>query len=134
MKQVFVLLIIFMSFTALISCEKDAGKLPNIAFITTAGYTSTDVTVAKNTAVKMGITASKAETKDVLKTFDCSESLDGGTATSISSETLSGSNADNYTKDLVITTRNVAGTQKYSFTVVNKDGLKNTVTVNLTVN
>lgn len=52
---------------------------------------------------------------------------------SIFSETLSGSNGDNYTKDITITTRNIAGTEKYTFTVVNRDGLRNSVSLTLTV-
>ena len=82
----------------------------------------------------MGITASKSEDKDVLKTFDASQVNDGGASTSIASETLTGANADNFSKDVTITTRNVAGTEKFTFTVVNKDGLKNSVTLTLIVN
>ncbi len=116
------------------SCKKDEGKLPNIAFKTGGIYTSTDTPVSRGAVVTMGITASKAEDKDVLKTFDASRVYDGGAPESFFSETLSGSNEDNYNKDITITTRNMAGTEKYTFTVVNKDGLKNSVRLTLTVN
>lgn len=119
---------------SLLSCEKDEGKLPQISFKTGSGYTATDATVAKNTAITIGINAAKTEKKDVLKTFDVSQSLDGATATSIVNESLSGSQGDNYSKDVHITTRNQAGTEKYTLTVINRDGLKNSVSLTLTVN
>ena len=132
MKKIF-----FLAFTSylfcLASCEKDEGKLPNIAFNTGAGYTAADKIVAKSTDIKIGIIASKAEDKDVLKTFDGSRSYDGAAATSFISESLSGSQGDNYSKDVTVTTRNQAGIEKYTFTVVNRDGLTNSVTLTLTV-
>ncbi len=115
------------------SCEKDAGKLPNISFQTGVVYTSADKTVGKNEAILVGIQASKAEDKDVLKSFNESVSYDGATATTVQNITLSGSEGDNYTVDVPIVTRNQAGTEKYSFTVTNRDGLTNTVNLTLTV-
>ena len=134
MKKICTFIAIIAAITFVASCKKDEGKLPNIALKTGTGYISADATVKKDTTVIIGITASKAEDKDVLQSFDVSRSLDGATATSIDNVTLSGSNGDNYTKDESIHVRNQAGTEKYTFTVVNKDGLKNTVTVTLTVN
>lgn len=127
----------FAVFTLLTSCDKDKdeGKLPNIAFKTGGNYLSADASVKKDTTVIIGITASKAEDKDVLIKFDESGSFDTATAlTSIYSENLTGASGDNYAKDISIHTRNVAGTEKYTFTVINKDGLKNSVTLKLTVN
>jgi hypothetical protein len=134
MNKLFSLIVIAFSIVAFSCCNKDSGKVPNIAFKTGTGYTSADITVAKGTVILMGITASKAEDKDVLKTFDASQSYDGGASTSIASETLSGGNGDNYTKDVTITTRTVNGTEKYTFTVVNKDGLKNSISITVTTN
>ena len=119
--------------TSLASCEKDEGKLPNIAFKTGTGYTSADKSVGKNEAIKIGIQASKAEDKDVLKSFNSSVILDGGTLTTLQNITLSGTEGDNYSVDVPITTRNQAGTEKYSFTVTNRDGLTNTISLTLTV-
>ena len=115
------------------SCEKDEGKLPNIAFKSGSGYTPSNTTVTRGSTVTVGIDASKSEDKDVLKSFDASKSLDGGAASSFYSESLSGSNGDKYSKDLTITTRNQAGTELYTFTVVNRDGLRNSVSLTLTV-
>lgn len=134
MKKLNVFLAIIMSVLFLASCEKDEGKLPNIAFKTGGSYISSDVTLSKDTTVTIGISASKSEDKDVLKTFDETRSYDGAAGTSVYSETLSGANGDNYSKDITVTTRTTAGTEKYTFTVVNRDGLKNTVSLTITVN
>jgi hypothetical protein len=134
MKKIFTFAAIALATTFLASCEKDEGKLPNISFKTGTGYTSADATVGKNDTLLIGINASKSEDEDVLKTFEGVRSYDGGTGISIAGETLDGSKGDSYTKDVPVITRNQAGTEKYTFTVVNKDGLKNSVTLTLTVN
>lgn len=129
----FPLFFLALSFFTLFSCEKDEGKLPAIAFKTTAGYVSADKTVAKGESVLVGIDASKTEDKDVLKTFNVSVSFDGGASTSLLTQALSGSEGDHFETDFPITARNQAGTEKYTFTVTNRDGLTNSVTLTLTV-
>lgn len=116
------------------SCKKDEGKLPNIAFKTGATYTSANATIAKNTPFTVGITASLAESGDILKTFNASLAYDASTSsTSFYNETLTGAQGNNYDKDLVLTTRNQSGTEKWTFTVTNRDGLVNSVTLTVTV-
>lgn len=132
MKKIFSAAAIAALTLSLLSCEKDEGKLPNIRFITGGGYTSADASVDTSAAIHMGIVASKAEDKDVLTTFDVSRSYDGGSGSSIKNVSLSGSQGDNYSGDIWITTRKVVGTEKYTFTVVNRDGLKNQVSLTLT--
>lgn len=121
------------SLICLSSCEKDEGKLPNIAFKTGGTYVSADKVVGQNESITIGIDASKSEDKDVLKTFDASRTYDGAAATSFLNESLSGSQGDVYSKDVTITTRAQAGSEKYTFTVVNRDGLVNSVSMTLTV-
>jgi hypothetical protein len=132
-KYIYLFPILLFSF-ALFSCKKDEGKLPNISFKGGSGYTSASTTATKNQTVLIGINASKAEGKDVLKTFNASSSFDGGAATTIVQESLSGSQGDNYSKDLSVTTRNQSGTETYTFTVTNRDGISNQVSLTLTVN
>jgi hypothetical protein len=136
MKKIFSIAAVLFTITFFSACDKDkdAGTLPNISFKTGTGYTSADATVAKKATVLIGINASKAETNDVLVTFDGSKSTNGGTSTSFYSESLTGTLGDTYSKDLPITADSTAGTTKYTFTVVNKDGLKNSVSLTLTVN
>ena len=122
----------FMALTliAFTSCEKDGGKLPNISLKSGTGYTASSATLVKNTALKIGITASKAEDKDVLKQFDISKSVKGGAATSIYNVSLSGSNGNSYSYDYNSTVDTTSGQQsKYIFTITNRDGLTNSVSV-----
>ncbi|MBS1781115.1 MAG: hypothetical protein JST70_17445 [Bacteroidetes bacterium] len=116
------------------SCKKeeDEGKLPNISFKTDAGYTSGDATVAKNTAVKIGIVASKAEDNDLLTKFTIVRSVNGGADSTMYTEDLAGSKGDNYSYDLSTSTT-TAQSEKYTFSVVNKDGLINKVSLTLNV-
>ncbi len=136
MKKVHILFAILLAVVSFSSCKKeeDEGLLPNISFKTGTGYVSSDIILKKDTTITVGIIATKAEAADVLKTFDASKILDGGTSTSFLNETLTGASGDAYTKDLTITTRSVAGTEKYTFTVLNRDGLKNSVSLIITVN
>ena len=129
----FPLFFLALSFFTLLSCEKDEGKLPAIEFKTGAGYVSADKTVAQGETVLVGIDASKTEDKDVLKTFNVSVSFDGGASTSLLTQTLSGSEGDHFETDFPMTARNQAGTEKYTFTVTNRDGLTNSVALTLTV-
>lgn len=134
MKKLNFIIVIAACVAMFSSCEKDQGLLPNISLKTATGYVSTATTLAKDTTVVIGVTASKAEDKDVLKTFTATVSYNGGSDSTLMSETLSGSNGDNYSKDISVRTRKAAGTEKYTFTVVNKDGLKNSTSVTITVN
>jgi len=116
------------------SCEKDAGKLPNIAFITTAGYTSSDVTKHSGDTLMVGINASKAEDADVLKTFTVTRKINTVSA-DIESTTLTGTQADAYSKSWsLVPTGAVGDSVRYTFTVVNKDGLTNAVTFKVSLN
>ena len=60
----------------LTSCEKDKHVPPTITLKATAGYTSGDATVAKNTMIKVGITAEKVE--DDMLSYNVSYAFDAG--------------------------------------------------------
>jgi hypothetical protein len=129
-----VAVVMFAMLVNLSSCEKDEGKLPNIAFKTGTGYTSADVSLPATTALTVGINASKAEDKDVLKTFDVSVSVDGATPTSINGYPISLTSAqeDTYSVDLPFAAPPAGSNAKYSFTVTNRDGLVNTISLTVT--
>lgn len=134
MKKIYLIGLFVFFAAAVSSCkDEDEGKLPNISFKSGGGYTSADKTVSQGDTVTVGITASKAEDKDVLKTFDASRSYDSGANQSFLNESLSGGSGDNYSKDVQIIARNQAGTEKYTFTVINRDGLTNSISLTLTV-
>lgn len=117
----------------LASCEKDEGKLPAIEFKTGSGYTSADVTTATNEALLVGIHAEKTEDKDVLKTFNVSVSYDGGTDSTLLNRTLTSAEEDVFESDITLNTGSETGTQEYTFTVTNRDGLVNQVSLTVTV-
>ena len=82
----------------------------------------------------MGITASKAEDKDVLKKFNISKSTNGATAVSIFDKDLSGTEADSYSYDYSAVMDTVSGQKNnYIFTITNRDGLTNQVSLTTTV-
>ncbi len=101
------------------SCKKDEMIPPTIDFATGAGYISADAHIALNTNFKIGVDAKRTEEKDDLKTFLVTRSYDGGTATTVDDLTLTAAQAAEFTKDYNLTTRNMAGTEKYTFTVTN---------------
>lgn len=115
------------------SCEKDKMVPPTIDFLSTSGYTSADGHIALNTSFKIGVDAKRTEAEDDLKTFVVTKTYDGGTETTIDNVTLTSAQAGEFTKDYPLTTRNTAGTEKYSFTVTNRDGLITTKTITITV-
>ena len=123
MKKQILFLSIVLSAMWFALCGCDAGKKPNIAFKAGTGYTSANASVGKNDTLMIGIIASKAESSDVLKKFNESVSYDGAASTTILSEDLSGAQGDNYSKDMQVITRDVAGKEKHTFTVTNRDGL-----------
>lgn len=122
--------IAILTFT-LSSCEKDAGKLPNISFKTGTGYTSADATVAKSAAVLIGINASKSEGKDVITKFTITKSVNGADATTVYNQDVT--NGDTFQYDYSFNTDSTAQQDKYTFTVINKDGIVNSVSLTLTV-
>ena len=115
------------------SCEKDEMIPPTIDFTTGNGYTSADSHIALNTIFKIGVTAKRTEDKDDLKTFVVTVSYDGGAEATIDNVTIPAAQAGEFTKDYDLTTRNTAGTEKYSFTVTNRDGLITTKAITITV-
>ena len=131
--KLFPMLLLAIAFSTFSSCEKDEGKLPDIEFLTGGAYVSADKVVGQGEVIVVGIKASKTEDKDVLKTFNVSVSYDGGPSTTVSNVTLTSAQEDTYTADIPLVMRSQAGTERYTFTVVNRDGLTNSVSLTLTV-
>ena len=125
--------LLLMIAVGLASCkkEKDQQIPPQISFKTGSGYVSSDGTFPKNDTITVGITAQKSEDKDLLTRFVATQSYDGVAATTILNESF---NQDSYSKDMKIITRNVAGYEKYTYTIINRDGLTKTLSLTLTVN
>jgi hypothetical protein len=126
-------LILITLLTFSFSCKKEKDKQipPDIAFKTGPGYVSGNAIVGTNDTIQVGITASKTEDKDLLVRFVATQQYDASaTIVTLLNESF---NEDNYSKDMTIITRKMAGIETYTYTIINRDGLTNTVTLVLTV-
>lgn len=125
-------IIICFASTLLISCDK--GKKPNISFKAGSSYISGDASVTKKASFTIGIDASKSESEDVLKKFNISKSVNGGSDATIYSQDLSGSDGNNFSYDYTANMDTIVGQKNhYTFTVTNRDGLINQVDLTITV-
>ena len=133
MKNVFSVFAVMALMLVFTSCEKDKGKLPEIRFVTGGAYTSSSASVAQGASFKIGTVSNKSEDKDVLKKFNISRSTNGAAAVSVFDKDLSGSEADEFTYDFTGVMDTVPGqTNKYTFTITNRDGLTNQLNLTLT--
>ena len=133
-KIPFLLFLIFIISVSL-SCKKkkDAHIPPDVAFTTGTGYLSSDAAAGRSDSLKVGITATKTE--DDLKSYNVSYAYDGaGTTTTFFNYYLSASEYQSYSKDIGIVTRNQAGSEKWIFSIVDRDGNITQKTIVLTVN
>ncbi|MFL5762597.1 MAG: hypothetical protein ACJ77K_01565 [Bacteroidia bacterium] len=114
------------------SCKKDKDQMipPTLSWKTGSGYSYGNLTLTTNDTILVGITAQKAEENDPLTRFVETQKYDAAAATTILNESFS---VDNYSKDMYIYTRGVAGTETYTFTIINRDGLTTTKTMTITV-
>lgn len=134
MKRIYFSLTMLMLIVGITSCEFDEGILPDIEFKTETGYLYQDTTLDKGSNFLVGIRAEKTERRDVLKKFNISKSINGGTSTSIYNRDLNDSEEDYFSYDYNGTVEADSGdVVLYIFTVSNRDGLVNQVDVQITV-
>lgn len=123
MKNLIITLFITCS-TIIVSCKKkkvDPHVPPDVVFKTGGKYISTDVTLPKQDTIWVGITATKTE--DNLKSYNVSYAYDGATTTTtFFNYLMNSSEYESYSKDIQIITRNQAGTEKWVFSIVDRDG------------
>jgi hypothetical protein len=135
MKKLLSITLICFTLILITSCSssEDEGKLPNISFKTGETYTSSDVSLAARTALKIGINASKSENVDVLKKFNISKSVNGAASATVFDKDLTGEEGNAYTYDFDTSAEATTGQISiYTFTVTNRDGLVNKVTLKVT--
>ena len=130
-KTVFFLLIC--AAPGLSSCKKetDAHIPPDMSFKTAAGYTHSDATIPQGDSVLIGVTVTKTE--DDLRTFNVSYAYDAGSSTTFSNYTMTTAEYTGYDHDFTIHSRNQAGTEKWIFTVTDRDGNVTQKSITLTV-
>jgi len=126
-----VLSLLLLTSVTLFSCKKDEHVPPELTFKNAAGYTSADATAGTTAPILFGVDVTKTE--DELSTFDVSVSIDGGTPQSILSEAITGSEEDGFSRDIHVTTGTVAETEKYTFTVSDRDGNITQESITITV-
>lgn len=121
-RQLLALTLILTVFTFIFSsCKKDEHIPPDISLKTGAGYTSGDATVGQGEDILVGITGEKKE--DDMISFNVSVAYDGASTTNtIQTTNLSGAGQQHFETDVTFTTRAQAGSEKYFFTIIDKDG------------
>lgn len=137
--QLATLIIMICSITFLSSCNKEDEMMPpTISFKTGAGYTSADANVTAGGAFMIGIDAAKAdsekESEDVLTHFNITKSVNGETGVSVYDIDVPAANEDDYSYDFNGTAGTTVGdTEKYTFTITNRDGLTGQIDLTITV-
>jgi hypothetical protein len=104
-----------------ISCDREPEIPPTLELKTGTGYTSQDAIISKDSTLTVGIIATKTE--DDLKTYNVSVSYDGASSTfTVENFTLTSGEKSHYDKDVTFTVRDLAGLEKYYFTITDVDG------------
>ncbi len=118
-----------------VNCKKKKGDAripPNVTLKTGGKFISGDVTLPKQDTIMVGITATKTE--DNLKSYNASYAYDGAASTTtFFNYLLAESEYNNYSKDLQIVTRNQAGSERWVFSIVDRDGNITQKTIVITV-
>jgi hypothetical protein len=130
--------LIYLSLCAIVTCaasckkKKDAHVPPDVTFKTSTGYIFSDATLPKGDTILVGITATKTE--DDLKSYNASYAYDGAsTTTTFFNYYLQSSEYLSYSKDLQLVMRNQAGSEKWVFSIVDRDGNITQKTLTFTV-
>jgi hypothetical protein len=119
----FIIIICTVLVSMSMSCKKktDAHIPPDLAFKTGAGYTTGDVTIVHGDSILVGIIITKKE--DDLRTFNISYAYDGASSpTTLLTYTMTPAEYGGWSHDYWIHSRNVAGSERWTFTVVDRDG------------
>lgn len=91
---------------------------PTIVFVTDSGYTHQSDTVSLADTLLVGVVINKGD--DPMHTFKVQVSYDGHSAATTTDSLPIGSSTFEFDKTII--TRDVAGTEKWSFVVVENDG------------
>lgn len=107
----------------LTSCKKenDAHIPPEITFQSGSGYTTGDATINAGDSVLVGVRITKKE--DDLRTLNISYAYDGATSSvTFLNYTMTAAEYGGFSHDYWIHARNQPGTEKWTFTVTDRDG------------
>jgi hypothetical protein len=117
------------------SCKKkkaDPHVPPGVEFKHGGNYVDGDRSAGKSDTLLVGITATKTE--DDLKSYNVSYAYDGATAsTTFYNYLMNDSEKTGYSHDVEIITRSQAGSERWVFSIVDRDGNITQKTIVLTV-
>ncbi len=108
--------------------ETDPRVPPSMSFKTGSGYTSANDTVGQADTLLIGVVIDRTE--DPLISLNVSVAYDGGGSTTVHNIDLSGEHVEH---DEQVITRAQAGSEKWIFSVVDRDGNITTRSLLLTV-
>lgn len=112
--------------------KKDPHVPPDVKFKTGGNYVSGDVTKAQGDSILVGVVVTKTE--DDLKSYNVSYAYDGaGTTTTFYNYLMNSSEYNVYSKDLYLHLRNQAGSERWVFSIVDRDGNITQKTITVTV-
>jgi hypothetical protein len=130
-RNFLVITLVLVLFSSCKKDEEDGGDEMQIDFKADTGYNFTDAKLPGGTDLKVGIEAETDKAQDPLIKFNISESVNGGTASTVYSEDFE---ATTYEYDYSFTLDTVSGNvHKYTFTVTNRDGLNAQKSITFTV-
>jgi|GEM_PF-1927346 len=119
-SKTIVLAVFILGFT-FCGCKKDAHVPPVITLKTGAGFIAENAIVAKNQSLTIGVSAQKAE--DNLMSFNVSVAFDNaGNGSTFKNFSLEAAEQEHCEKDILFTTRNQAGIEKWTVTITDSDG------------
>ena len=104
----------------LVACQNDDDKQsvnPTIEFLTSEGYTYLNDTVGTQDTLVVGVVIARGT--EGMHHFEVTSTYDNGPTVVVDSLPIG---ADNFEFDKTIITREVPGTEKWSFVVVENDG------------
>lgn len=112
-------------------CKKDTDPRvhPDLSFKTTAGYTFADDTVPQQDTLLVGVVIDKTE--DPLVSLNVGRAYDSNASVTIQDIPLTGQ--EHVERDIQLITRAQAGHEKYTFSVLDRDGNITTKGFTLTV-
>ncbi len=114
-------------------CKKeDEENELKLSFKTGAGYTASDVILAKATAFKVGVEGETEKKKDPIVKFNISESVNSGATTSIFNEDIEKQDYE-HDHDFTVNDTVHGNKHRYTFTITNKDGLTKQQALTVTV-
>ena len=135
MKKIFLLISTTIILLASFSCrtKKDPHVPPDVVFKTGGNYTSADKTVGVGDTILVGVTVTKTE--DDLKSYNISYAYDGAaTTTTFYNYLMTSAQFNSYDKDTSFVVRPIPGSEKWTFTILDRDGNITQKSITLTVN